>query len=186
MTNNSNIYDVDSNLIRKAGDNHRWTIEEARDRVQRYQEKIQEISQKENPTEDELKLVKIYENYCKNLMEYEWQTMMHMNKAELASFLAQNTPEQPEKSTEEQVNDALNDLQNDISTGENTQNEVLGTITPDSENNVDEEHRDADAIDGGDSDVHEEKPVSQQDFLVEREDTPPTVMDEYVQYEEVA
>jgi hypothetical protein len=36
MKNNSNIYDIDGNIIRPAEDNHRFTIDEAKEKVQFY------------------------------------------------------------------------------------------------------------------------------------------------------
>lgn len=40
MKNNTNIYDVDGEIIRAAGDNHRFTIEEAQSKIKYYREKI--------------------------------------------------------------------------------------------------------------------------------------------------
>lgn len=42
MKNYSNIYDVDGNIIRKAGDNHRFTIEEVEKLVDDLTQKVQE------------------------------------------------------------------------------------------------------------------------------------------------
>lgn len=42
MNNYTNIYDVDGNIIRKAGDNHRFTIEEVEKLVDDLTQKVQE------------------------------------------------------------------------------------------------------------------------------------------------
>ena len=42
MKNYSNIYDVDGNIIRKAGDNHKFTIEEVEKLVDDLTQKVQE------------------------------------------------------------------------------------------------------------------------------------------------
>lgn len=41
MNNFTNIYDIDGNIIRKAGDNHRFTIEEVEKLVDELTEKVQ-------------------------------------------------------------------------------------------------------------------------------------------------
>lgn len=42
MKNYSNIYDVDGNIVRKAGDNHKFTIEEVEKLVDDLTQKVQE------------------------------------------------------------------------------------------------------------------------------------------------
>ena len=69
---------------------------------------------------------------------------------------------------------------NDGKTAENTTDEVPDEPTTDNESTTDEEPGDAAPIDGGNSDIHEERPISQSDLLVER-DGVNTVMDEYVE-----
>ena len=87
-------------------------------------------------------------------------------------------------STNEQVKKAMEELQKDVDndgkTAENTTDEVPDEPTTDNESTTDEEPGDATPIDGGNSDIHEERPLSQSDLLVER-DGVNTVMDEYVE-----
>lgn len=184
MKNNTNIYDIDGEIIRAAGDNHQWTIDEAKEKVQYYQNKIKAITESENPTEEDQKKLKIYENYCKNLMNFEWSKLMSMNQQEFTEYMAKNAPKQEENTTEEEVTNALNELKNDIETGEDTQDEVSEQPTTDNTNITDEEPRNDEAVERSDSDIHEERVLSQSDLLVER-DNVNTVMDEYVDYEEI-
>ena len=79
MKNNTNIYDIDGEIIRPAGDNHHFTIDEAKEKIQVYQAKIKELTEKEDKTEEDLKKLAIYQDYCKNLMNYEWAELMKMN-----------------------------------------------------------------------------------------------------------
>lgn len=59
MKNNSNIYDIDGNIIRKAGDNHKFTIEEVEKLVDDLTEKV-----KQNPDND------VYKVYLNNANRY--------------------------------------------------------------------------------------------------------------------
>lgn len=36
MKNNTNIYDIDGEIIRQAGDNHQFSIDEAKEKIQHY------------------------------------------------------------------------------------------------------------------------------------------------------
>ena len=184
MKNNTNIYDIDGKIIRAAGDNHQWTIDEAKEKVQYYQDKMKAIQEQENPSEEDLKKLKIYENYCKNLMNFEWSKLMAMNQEEFTAYMAKNAPKQTETTTEEDVKNALNELKNDIETGENTQDEIPRQSPTDNTSTTDEKLGDDEAVEWPDSDVHEERTLSQSDLLVER-DNVDTVMDEYVDYEEI-
>ena len=86
--------------------------------------------------------------------------------------------------TEDQVRKAMEELQNEVNndgkTAENTTNEVPNEYPTDNEDTADEELGDVTPIDGGNSDIHEERPLSQSDLLVER-DGVNTVMDEYIE-----
>lgn len=184
MKNNSNIYDIDGELIRKYDDDHKWTIDEAKEKIQYYQAKIKEIAEKEEQTkEDKFKLA-VYETYCKNLMNYEWSKLLQMNKDEFTAYMTANMPQGAPTATEEEVKNALNELKNDIETGENTENEVSGSATTDNANTTNEELGNDEAVERKLSDVQEGRSVSQSDLLVERDDVT-TNMDEYVDFEEV-
>ena len=47
MTTNSNIYDIDGELLRSAGDTSDLTIDQAQKRIEQYQKKLNELSEKE-------------------------------------------------------------------------------------------------------------------------------------------
>ena len=66
MKNYSNIYDVDGNIIRKAGDNHRFTIEEVEKLVDDLTQKVQE-----NPDNQ------VYKVYLNNA--HRWLYNMYNN-----------------------------------------------------------------------------------------------------------
>ena len=63
MKNNTNIYDIDGELIRKAGDNHEFTIDEAKEKIENYKKKL------ENLDKDDSK-ASIYKTYIDNLQRY--------------------------------------------------------------------------------------------------------------------
>lgn len=117
-------------------------------------------------------------------MNFEWSKLMAMNQEEFTAYMAKNAPKQTETTTEEDVKNALNELKNDIETGEDTQDEVSGQPTTDNTNTTDEEPRNDETVERPDSDVYEERVLSQSDLLVER-DNVDTVMDEYVDFKEV-
>ena len=176
MKNNTNIYDIDGELIRQAGDNHQFTMEEVQKKVQNYQDKLKILSEKENPTEEDTKLAAVYQTYIRNLMKYQLDLMSKMSQEEFTEYLTKNMP----KTTSEQVEKALNDLKNDTETGESTEDEVSGSVTEDNESVGDEESGDDQAEQWVVGHVHEERPITQDSLLVERDDVKPTSMDEYV------
>lgn len=184
MKNNANIYDIDGEIIRPAGDNHQWTIEEAKEKIQYYQEKIKELSEKENPTEEDTKKIGIYQDYCKNLMNFEWSKLMQMNQKDFTNYMSTNLASKVGETSEEDVKEALNEVKNDIDAGENTTDEVQEASPNDNESITNEEPRDDEAVERVRSSVHEERPITQDSLLVER-DGVVNNMDEYVDYEEV-
>lgn len=66
MKNNSNIYDIDGELIRPAGDTHKMTAAEAQEQIKKYQEKIAQLSENE-PNSPK---IAVYNTYIKNLFNY--------------------------------------------------------------------------------------------------------------------
>ena len=67
MNNYTNIYDIDNNLIRAAGDNHKFTIEEAQEKIKYYIEKLKNLDK-----DDKQYLLKLstYNQYVDNLANY--------------------------------------------------------------------------------------------------------------------
>jgi len=173
MNNNSNIYDVDGEIIRKYNDDHKWTVEEVKNKIEYYRNKLQNLA------EDDKKAI-LYTTYMRNLSNYLFVLYSQMPaeqlQAEIDAAKAVTSDEQVRKAMEE----LANEVNNDENTAESTTNEVPNEPTPDNEGTTDEEPGDVTPIDGGNSDIHEERPLSQSDLLVERNGVN-TVMDEYIE-----
>lgn len=175
MNNYSNIYDIDGELVRSADDEHKWTVEEVKEKIEHYRKKLQDIA------EDDKKAV-IYATYMRNLSNYLFVLYSQMPAEQL------NAEIEKAKSiaTSDQVRKAMEELQkevnNDGKTAENTTNEVPDKPTTDNEDTTDEKLGDVTPVDGGNSDIHEERPLSQSDLLVERDSVKDDKMDEYVEY----
>lgn len=180
MTNNTNIYDIDGEIIRKAGDNHQWTIDEAKEKMEYYRKKMLEVGE-ESP--DAVK----YATYMRNLSRYIMAMYAKMTPEELNTEIEKSK----EASTEEQVKKAIEELKKDLenddrNTTEDTTDKIPDTNTPSNEDNTDKESRNDAPINGGDSNIHEERPTTQDDLLVEREvNSSDLNMDEYTQFEEL-
>lgn len=95
MTTNSNIYDIDGELLRSIDDTSNLTIDEAQKRIEQYQKKLNELSEKE-PNNPKLS---IYNTYIKNLQSYIFnQYILH---PELMPKVEQTTQEQIQKAMED-------------------------------------------------------------------------------------
>lgn len=162
MNNNSNIYDIDGQIIRSVDDEHKWTVQEVKDKVEYYRKKLIEIGENDPKA-------KVYATYMRNLTNYLIILYSQMPAEQL------NAEIQAAKSatTEEQVTKAMQELANEINNDgeatESTVDEVLNRSTTNNESATDEESGDAAPLDGGNSDVHEERSISQSDLLVERD-----------------
>lgn len=126
MKNETNIYDIDGELIRAAGDNHKITVEEAQEMMEKYRQKLQETDK------DDKKAV-AYATYMRNLSNYILAQYAAMSPEEFTARLQANAATTTDENT---VENALNELKDEL----------------------------------------EEEPV---------EERKPTVMDEYVDFEEV-
>ena len=176
MKNNSNIYDIDGELIRSFDDTHRFTLEEAQNQMEKYRKKLQEMDEKDP------KAV-VYATYMRNLSNYIMTLYATMKPEELQARL------KAQDKLNEQVNEAIEqlkaDIENDRTTEERTEDEIQGGTTGDSEYNTNGESGDDKTIERTISDVHEEGPTTQGDLLVERVDVNNN-MDEYTEFEEVS
>lgn len=174
MKNNTNIYDIDGELIRKADDLHKFTLDELRKKIDYYDSKLKEVP--EGSTK-----YYAYLTYKRNLAQYIFQN--HINE-----IVEEYTKERQNKSVNEQVEEAIKELEkevnNDGETKEDTSNEVPNGDTGDNTSSTNGESGDVEAIERPISDIHEETGGSKGDLLVER-DNVNTVMDEYVDFEEV-
>lgn len=103
MKNNTNIYDIDGELIRKAGDNHEFTIDEAKEKIENYKKKLENLDKNDSKSS-------IYKTYIDNLQRYIFAQYSNMSSDKLIElFGTQNT-----KTKEEDVTAALTELENDI------------------------------------------------------------------------
>lgn len=105
MTNNSNIYDIDGEIIRKIDDNHQWTVEEVKNKIEYYRNKLKDLA------EDDKKAV-LYATYMRNLSNYLLILYSKMTpdqlNAEINAAKALTTDEQVKKAMEE-LQDSLNE-----------------------------------------------------------------------------
>lgn len=82
MNNYTNIYDVDGNIIRKAGDNHKFTLEEVEKLVDDLTEKV-----RQNPDNQ------VYKVYLNNAQKWLFNMYNNMSTEDLKKriSLLQNT-----------------------------------------------------------------------------------------------
>lgn len=108
MKNYTNIYDIDGNIIRKAGDNHKFTIEEVEKMVDDLTEKV-----KNNPDN------KVYKVYLNNAHKWLYKMYNEMSKEDLINRLsaaqdiiqeAKNERTEIEQQKLEKINEAITDL----------------------------------------------------------------------------
>lgn len=104
MKNNTNIYDIDGEIIRNAGDNSHFTPQEIKQLIDKYNKKIEEC-------EDEEKR-KMYEVYVRNLTVSLINEYKHMSSEQLAEILKFEQPK--ENKLEEQVKQAIEELKKDV------------------------------------------------------------------------
>lgn len=176
MNNNSNIYDIDGEIIRKADDTHKWTVDEVKEKIEYYRKKLQDLA------EDDKKAV-LYTTYMRNLSNYLFTLYAQMPaeqlQAEINAAKALSTDEQVKKAMEE----LSNSLEDDGTTTEGTTDEVPNEPTTDNESTTNEESGDAIPVNGGNSDVYEEQ--SDPESSVLEQVRPESIMDSYVDFEEV-
>lgn len=175
MKNETNIYDIDGDIIRQAGDNHEFTIPEIQEKLKNYREKLENEQKSDNPDKHK---IAVYNDYINNLANYLAFKASQLNSDELLDLIGTNNLK---KTSEEDIQKALND---DTTAAESTTDEVQGEHPTDPGDNTNEESRNDEIIGRDDSNIQEERPLTQSDLLVER-DNVTTNMDEYVEFEEV-
>ena len=104
MKNDTNIYDIDGELIRPAGDNHEWTIDEVQKRIEYYTNKIESLD-KDDPK------VKVYTTYINNLNKYAFTLYSKMTSGEINDLLGEYSKKENLK---EQVEKAIEDLKQEV------------------------------------------------------------------------
>jgi len=147
MQNNTNIYDINDELIREAGDNHKMTIEEAEERIKSYRDKLNDPNEtEENRTS--------YRTYVRNLQNYIANLYANLTKRELYDLLVKRGVN---NTVDKQVQKAMENLR-----------------------------REAEAEDAALAAQNEPvEPSEQPEAETPAEEPQETVMDEYVQFEEL-
>ena len=98
MKNNSNIYDIDGELIHSI-DNGKLSVEDAEIRLNKYQEKLKQLVDNQ---EDSFK-AGVYKTYIQNLQRYI-----------LNYYITHPEEAQARLSTEQQIKEAMEQLKNDL------------------------------------------------------------------------
>lgn len=125
MNNVTNIYDIDGELIRTAGDNHEMTIDEAKEQLKKYEEKVKELTE----TDPNNSNIVIYNNYIKNLASY----ILTLYAKQPAAI---NMPEQ--SSMTDQIKKAMNDLRDEFEKEEVKSQDDMMVEREESSTNMDE------------------------------------------------
>lgn len=108
MTTNSNIYDIDGEILREAGNTEELSIDEAQKRVNSYQEKLKELDPKDPK-------VSIYNTYIRNLQSYIFnQYLLHPELMPI-QYMQKNT-------TQDEIKKAMEELKSDV---ENEEKETV-------------------------------------------------------------
>ena len=139
MKNYSNIYDIDGNLIRKAGDNHRFTIDE----VEKLVDDLTEKSQKDPDNE----VYKVYLNNAHKWLMYMYNNMSKEDIAKRLSILkdsiqdAKDEQTDAEKAKLDEISEAMEQLKAEYDKENESEGGILdkeverpmGESTPDDE-----------------------------------------------------
>ena len=100
MKNNSNIYDIDGEILRESGNTEELSLEEAQKRLDSYQKKLNELAEKE-PNSQKLS---VYNTYIKNLQSYIFNYYL----------LHPELMQQFSKTTQDESQKAMEDLKKDV------------------------------------------------------------------------
>ena len=176
MNNNSNVYDIDGTIIRQADDEHKWTIDEVKEKIEYYRKKLQDLA------EDDKKAV-YYATYMRNLTNYLLVLYSQMPADQLNAEIEKAKQDSKEEQIQKAMQELQDDINNDGTTTESTIDEVLNKPTTDNESTTNEESGDAIPLNGGNSDIHEE-PAEPESSVLEQI-RPESIMDSYVDFEEV-
>lgn len=125
MNNVTNIYDIDGELIRTAGDNHEMTVDEAKEQLKKYEEKVKELTE----TDPNNSKIVIYNNYIKNLASY----ILTLYAKQTATV---NMPEQTNMTA--QIKKAMDDLRDEFEKEEVKSQDDMMVEREESSTNMDE------------------------------------------------
>lgn len=104
MNTITNIYDIDGEIIRKAGDNHKFTVEEASNKIEYYRKKLEEVG------ENSPKAV-YYATYMRNLSQYIMTLYSKMTPKQLSEMIEKA---KKQENLNQQIKDALDELKKDL------------------------------------------------------------------------
>lgn len=125
MNNTTNIYDIDGELLRAAGDNEELTIEKAQERLKMYEEKVKELAEKEEVTDEEKKKIAVYNDYIKNLASYIITNLNKMpQKPVFKTSEELGIKEQIEKAMKELEEEAAKEEAEEVAPGEPVEEKV--------------------------------------------------------------
>lgn len=128
MNNYTNIYDIDGNIIRKAGDNHKFTIEEVEKLVDELTEKVQK-----NPDNQ------VYRVYLNNAHKWLYNMYNSMSKEDIAKRLsliqnniqdAKNDLNEAEKQQLDAISEAMEQLKAEYDADQPDTPEILEDVRP--------------------------------------------------------
>lgn len=105
MKNDKNIYDINGNLLRAAGDTTELSVEEAEKRMKEYQEQLAQLP------ENEQAKASVLNTYIKNLQSYIFNYYIIHPEEYSARF----------KTTEQQVKEAMDQLKAEVDSEENNE-----------------------------------------------------------------
>ena len=146
----NNIYDIDGNIIRKAGEG-RFTIEETEQLVDELTKKVQE-----NPDNE---VYKVYLNNAQKWLMHLYDGMSREDLMKRMSFLNDSIQEAKDNATEadkevlDKVSEAMEELKKEYEAEEGT-------------------GKGAELAEEVERPVEESAPITQEDMLVERDEAP--------------
>lgn len=128
MNNYTNIYDIDGNIIRKAGDNHKFTIEEVEKLVDELTEKVQK-----NPDNQ------VYRVYLNNAHKWLYNMYNSMSTEDIKARIsalqnniqdAKNDLNEAEKQQLDAISEAMEQLKAEYDADQPNTPEILEDVRP--------------------------------------------------------
>lgn len=128
MNNYTNIYDIDGNIIRKAGDNHKFTVEEVEKLVDELTEKVQK-----NPDNQ------VYKVYLNNAHKWLYNMYNSMSTEDIKARIsalqnniqdAKNDLNEAEKQQLDAISEAMEQLKAEYDADQPDTPEILEDVRP--------------------------------------------------------
>lgn len=156
MNNYTNIYDIDGNIIRKAGDNHKFTIEEVEKLVDELTEKVQK-----NPDNQ------VYKVYLNNAHKWLYNMYNSMSTEDIKARIsalqnniqdAKNDLNEAEKEQLDSISQAMEQLKAEYEK-ETVMDEYVEPIEEIKEDKNERHTEDIHTLHSGESETDSERPV---------------------------